>query len=37
MAHAARRTAQDRFCATRIIPLYEEYYTRVITRTATHP
>jgi N-acetyl-alpha-D-glucosaminyl L-malate synthase BshA len=37
MAHAARRTAQDRFCATRIIPLYEEYYQRVITRTATHP
>ena len=37
MAHAARRTAQDRFCATRIIPLYEEYYTRVITRTASHP
>ena len=34
MAHAARRTAQDRFCATRIIPLYEEYYRRVITRTA---
>ncbi len=37
MAHAARRTAQDRFCATRIIPLYEEYYTRVITRSSTHP
>lgn len=37
MAHAARRTAQDRFCATRIIPLYEEYYQRVIDRTATHP
>jgi N-acetyl-alpha-D-glucosaminyl L-malate synthase BshA len=37
MAHAARRTAQDRFCATRIIPLYEEYYQRVIDRTASHP
>ncbi|WP_263376658.1 N-acetyl-alpha-D-glucosaminyl L-malate synthase BshA [Granulicella aggregans] len=37
MAHAARRTAQDRFCATRIIPLYEEYYQRVIERTASHP
>jgi N-acetyl-alpha-D-glucosaminyl L-malate synthase BshA len=37
MANAARRSAQDRFCATRIIPLYEEYYHRVITRTATHP
>ena len=34
MAHAARRTAQDRFCATRIIPLYEEYYTRIISRSA---
>lgn len=30
MAHAARKTAQDRFCATRIIPLYENYYERVI-------
>jgi L-malate glycosyltransferase len=37
MAHAARRTAQDRFCASRIIPLYEEYYQRVINRTATAP
>jgi N-acetyl-alpha-D-glucosaminyl L-malate synthase BshA len=34
MAHAARRAAQDRFCATRIIPLYEEYYRRVIGRNA---
>ena len=37
MAHAARKTAQDRFCASRIIPLYEEYYQRVIDRTSTHP
>ncbi len=37
MAYAARKTAQDRFCASRIIPLYEEYYQRVIARTATHP
>jgi N-acetyl-alpha-D-glucosaminyl L-malate synthase BshA len=37
MAHAARRAAQDRFCATRIIPMYEEYYQRVINRTAIHP
>lgn len=37
MAHAARRTAQDRFCATRIIPLYEEYYRWVIDRSATRP
>jgi N-acetyl-alpha-D-glucosaminyl L-malate synthase BshA len=37
MAFAARSAAQDRFCATRIIPLYEEYYQRVISRTDTHP
>jgi hypothetical protein len=30
MALAARRTAQDKFCASRIIPHYEEYYERVI-------
>jgi len=30
MAQAARRTAQDRFCASRIIPLYEDYYRRVM-------
>jgi N-acetyl-alpha-D-glucosaminyl L-malate synthase BshA len=33
MAHAARRTAQERFCASRIIRLYEDYYRRVISRT----
>jgi L-malate glycosyltransferase len=32
MAAAARKTAQDRFCASRIIPQYESYYERVITR-----
>jgi N-acetyl-alpha-D-glucosaminyl L-malate synthase BshA len=32
MAAAARKTAQDRFCASRIIPQYENYYDRVITR-----
>jgi N-acetyl-alpha-D-glucosaminyl L-malate synthase BshA len=37
MAAAARRTARDHFCTTRIIPLYENYYDRVITRTTTHP
>ena len=37
MADAARKTAQDRFCASRIIPLYEEYYDRVIRRTQAHP
>ena len=30
MAKAARRTVQDRFCASRIIPLYEDYYRRVL-------
>ena len=27
---AARQTAQDRFCASRIIPLYEGYYEQVV-------
>jgi N-acetyl-alpha-D-glucosaminyl L-malate synthase BshA len=35
MSRAARKTAQDHFCASRIIPLYEEYYERVIARTAS--
>jgi N-acetyl-alpha-D-glucosaminyl L-malate synthase BshA len=30
MAQAARRTAQDRFCTDRIIPLYESYYEEVV-------
>ena len=30
MAAAARKTAQDRFCASRIIPQYEAYYERVV-------
>jgi N-acetyl-alpha-D-glucosaminyl L-malate synthase BshA len=30
MSSAARRTAQDFFCASRIIPLYENFYERVI-------
>ena len=33
MARAARKTAQDHFCASRVIPLYEDYYDRVIART----
>jgi glycosyltransferase involved in cell wall biosynthesis len=37
MAAAARRTAEDHFSTTSIIPLYEDYYRRVITRTTTHP
>ena len=32
LSRAARKTAQDNFCASRIIPLYEEYYKRVISR-----
>jgi N-acetyl-alpha-D-glucosaminyl L-malate synthase BshA len=32
MSHAARQTAQDRFCTTRIIPLYEAYYREVLGR-----
>jgi N-acetyl-alpha-D-glucosaminyl L-malate synthase BshA len=32
MSAAARRTAQDRFCASRIIPLYERYYQQVLDR-----
>jgi N-acetyl-alpha-D-glucosaminyl L-malate synthase BshA len=35
MSQAARKTAQDRFCASRIIPLYENYYERVTARTAS--
>lgn len=30
MASAARRTAQDHFCASRIIPLYEKYYESIV-------
>jgi N-acetyl-alpha-D-glucosaminyl L-malate synthase BshA len=33
MAQSARRTAQDHFCASRIIPLYEAYYERVLARS----
>ena len=35
MSVSARKTAQDRFCASRIIPLYEEFYERVIARTTS--
>ncbi len=34
MALAARRTATERFCASKVIPLYEEYYERVLARSA---
>ena len=30
MSDAARRTAQDNFCTSRIIPQYERYYERII-------
>jgi hypothetical protein len=36
MAKAGRKTAQDNFCASRVIPLYEDYYERVVTRTQPH-
>src|SRR5271156_3464772 len=32
MADAGRRAAQDRYCASRIIPVYEAYYERVLAR-----
>jgi N-acetyl-alpha-D-glucosaminyl L-malate synthase BshA len=34
MATAARRTAQDHFCSSRIIPLYERYYERIVAAPA---
>ncbi|HEY5057178.1 MAG TPA: N-acetyl-alpha-D-glucosaminyl L-malate synthase BshA [Acidobacteriaceae bacterium] len=34
MALAARRTATEHFCATKVIPLYEAYYERVLARSA---
>ncbi len=37
MALTARKTAQDHFCASRIIPLYEQYYERVVARTVSVP
>ena len=33
MAAAARATATEHFCASRIIPLYEQYYERVLARS----
>jgi hypothetical protein len=32
MADAGRRSAQDHYCASRIIPVYEQYYERVLAR-----
>ena len=30
MAETGRRTARDRFCASKILPLYERYYERIL-------
>jgi N-acetyl-alpha-D-glucosaminyl L-malate synthase BshA len=32
MIHAARKTAQDHFCASRVIPLYETYYRQILAK-----
>lgn len=37
MSTTARKTASDRFCSSRIIPLYEEYYERVLARSRAMP
>ena len=34
MASAGRQTARKKFCATRIIPQYEDFYERVLDRAA---
>jgi N-acetyl-alpha-D-glucosaminyl L-malate synthase BshA len=34
LAAAGRQTAQKKFCSTRIVPLYESYYERVLERAA---
>jgi len=34
MANACRAVAQSRFCSTKIIPQYEEFYRRVLERSA---
>jgi L-malate glycosyltransferase len=33
MGLAARRTATEHFCASKVIPIYEEYYERVLARS----
>ncbi len=33
MGKRARRSAQNRFCSTRIVPLYEQYYDEVLARS----
>ncbi|MGA9307013.1 MAG: N-acetyl-alpha-D-glucosaminyl L-malate synthase BshA, partial [Candidatus Sulfotelmatobacter sp.] len=34
MGKAARAVAQARFCSSRIVPQYEEFYRRVVERTS---
>jgi glycosyltransferase involved in cell wall biosynthesis len=34
MAEAARRTAQTRYCASKIVPLYERFYEDVVSGSA---
>jgi glycosyltransferase involved in cell wall biosynthesis len=34
MAKAARGVAQSRFCASKIIPQYEDFYRRVLERSS---
>ena len=34
MAEAARRTAQTRYCASKILPLYERFYERILSGPA---
>jgi hypothetical protein len=33
MRNAARKTAQDRFCSTRILPRYVKFYESLLART----
>jgi hypothetical protein len=30
MAEAARRTAENQFCDSKIVPLYEAYYAEIV-------
>jgi hypothetical protein len=34
MGKAARAVAQARFCASKIVPQYEEFYRRVVERSS---
>lgn len=34
MGKAARAVAQARFCSSRIVPQYEDFYRRVVERTS---